>query len=403
MSSIDQETPCVAIPSDNAESTMLNQAISDYLLWLVSNGCSQKTCQGYEKELNQFTLFISHGNIAWDKIFTVATLKAFQEYRNLKYVPAVRGIARYLFQHKRIKQPIQKQSDPLPQIYEQYLLYYQQSRQLPDRQIRHTRRILLSLHGYLHGHKVDPPSLSIEHVDAFTAEFSKGLALTTCKCYRSQLRGFLKYLYHERNILRKDLAPLLVGAPLFARAKPPKFLRPHEVQGLFANLKLSTPADLRTYAMVHLGYALGLRPVEISRITLDDISFTKGELCLRHRKGKKPMTAPVPEDTMKAIAAYVLRVRVKSQCRTLFLSLRPPYRPASAASVARCITKAMKEAGLSSSAYWLRHTYAQNLLESGATIYELKEMLGHDTILATQRYLHVHIKLMREVLFDETL
>jgi site-specific recombinase XerD len=65
------------------------------------------------------------------------------------------------------------------------------------------------------------------------------------------------------------------------------------------------------------------------------------------------------------------------------------------------MTAAIKQAGLTATAYWLRHTYAQNLLESGASIFEIKQMLGHDKIESTKVYLHVHIKLMRKVLFDE--
>jgi site-specific recombinase XerD len=63
----------------------------------------------------------------------------------------------------------------------------------------------------------------------------------------------------------------------------------------------------------------------------------------------------------------------------------------------------MHKAGLPASAYWLRHTYAQNLLETNTSIFEIKEMMGHDRIQTTQRYLHIHTRLMREVLFDETL
>jgi len=62
----------------------------------------------------------------------------------------------------------------------------------------------------------------------------------------------------------------------------------------------------------------------------------------------------------------------------------------------------MKDAGLSSSAYWLRHTYAQNLLKIGRSIYEIKEMLGHQNIQSSQRYLYIDTTLMRKVLFDET-
>ena len=61
----------------------------------------------------------------------------------------------------------------------------------------------------------------------------------------------------------------------------------------------------------------------------------------------------------------------------------------------------MKEAGLPCSGYWLRHTYAQKLLETGRSFYEVKEMLGHDNIESTMVYLHIHTQLMRKVLFNE--
>ena len=76
--------------------------------------------------------------------------------------------------------------------------------------------------------------------------------------------------------------------------------------------------------------------------------------------------------------------------------------PVSRYAVKRIIQGAMRKAGIPGTPYWLRHTYAQNLLESGASLFEIKEMLGHDDIKSTKRYLHIHIKLMREVLFDET-
>jgi site-specific recombinase XerD len=115
------------------------------------------------------------------------------------------------------------------------------------------------------------------------------------------------------------------------------------------------------------------------------------------------MTVPVPEHTIKAIAAYVLNARPKSHYRHLFLSFQSPYRPISPHTVVHYISKPMKVAGLSSSACWLRHTYAQNLLQIGRSIYEIKEMLGHDNIQSTKRYLHIHTELMRKVLFDEEL
>jgi site-specific recombinase XerD len=188
---------------------------------------------------------------------------------------------------------------------------------------------------------------------------------------------------------------------LISTAKPPKFLRPHEVEKLFANLELSSASGLRTYAMVHLAYFLGLRAVEISTITLDDLSFSQGELTLTDRKSSNPMIAPLPQPALKAIVAYLIGGRARSTSRRLFLSLKPPYRPISAAAVGHAIRASLRRAGLGATPYWLRHTYAQNLLEAGASVYEIKEMLGHDSIESTRAYLHIHTNLMRKVLLDE--
>jgi integrase/recombinase XerD len=175
------------------------------------------------------------------------------------------------------------------------------------------------------------------------------------------------------------------------------------VKKLFASLKLLTPTQIRTYAMVHLASSLGLRPAEISRITLDDISFQQGEITLRERKGGELLTLPLPETTLKAVALYVSKARPPSPSRHLFLLHDFPYRPVGSNRVVGAIKEAMKQAGLPSSAYWLRHTYAQNLLFTGQSIYEVKEMMGHQNIQSTHRYLHIDTKLMRKVLFHEDL
>jgi site-specific recombinase XerD len=228
------------------------------------------------------------------------------------------------------------------------------------------------------------------------------VARSTRKTYRYHLRGFLKFLYHDKKILRRDLAPLLVGPAQLSQGKPPKFLRPEEVEKLFCSLQLSTDSDVMTCAMIYLAYTLGLRPIEISKISLDDISFAGGNLRVPDRKTKQPVVLPLPEITTKAIAAYIATARPQAPLRQLFLTCSNPIRPIRSNTVVYYIGKAMKDAGLSSSAYWLRHTYAQNLLHIGRSIFEIKEMLGHQSIQSSQAYLHVDTKLMRKVLFDET-
>jgi site-specific recombinase XerD len=99
----------------------------------------------------------------------------------------------------------------------------------------------------------------------------------------------------------------------------------------------------------------------------------------------------------------VLKARPKIPGRHLFLSFYFPYGPISSGTVVFYLSRIMKKAGLPCSGYWLRHTYAQSLLQTGRSFYEVKEMLGHDNIESTKVYLHIHTQLMRKVLFNETL
>jgi site-specific recombinase XerD len=217
------------------------------------------------------------------------------------------------------------------------------------------------------------------------------------------LRAFLHYLFWERSVLKRDLSPLVVGKRVYGQARPPRFLRPTEIQTLFASLSLSSKSAIRTHAMVYLAFTLGLRPGEIAAITLDDLSLSQAQLALRDRKGGAPLVVPLPEPTLKAIVAYLVGARPQSTSRHLFLTLSVPYRPIRPDVPGQSIRKAMRQANLKGTAYDLRHTYAQKLLESNCSIFEIKEMLGHDYIETTKLYLSIHIQLMREVLLNETL
>ena len=387
---------------DNPSRT-LKQAIDEYLQWMISAGYSFRTCDTYRNELNSFFLFIFRKQIDWNDIFTLNTLKDFQKNTQAATGPGVRGLWRRLFDQKRIYQPIDPPHRRLPDPYEDYLLYYNQTRKVSSIKLVRIRRVLCAFHDYLEKENIKLASIRIQQIDAFLAEFFTPFSPATCNTYRSYLRGFLKFLYYPGRIIRKDLAPLVVGAPQYSQSKPPKFLRTHEIQRLFDSFEPSSFKDIRNYALLHLSYGLGLRPDEISLITLDDISFTQSELTLTTRKNDRPVKLPLPENAIKAISAYIIAARPESSHRRLFLNLVAPYRPISATSVGQHITECIRKAGLSGTAYWLRHTYAQNLLEAGSSIYEIKEMMGHDNINSAEKYLHVHIKLMRRVIFDEEL
>ncbi len=378
----------------------LKQAVDDYLLWMISSRYADATIKNYERILNHFVDFIACHKIGWDQIFSSANLHGFDQSTKTQ-LAAVRGLCRYLVKQKTIVAPIEKEKYLLPNIYEQYLNYYAITRQAGNRRLKSIRRVLSAFDGYLENRKIKLAALTIEDIDAFFTHFTTGFTAATCKVYRSIVRGFLSYLFHQGQILKRDLAPLVVGAPMFAKAKPPTFLRSDELKSMFDSVDLCSQTSLRTYAMLQLAYTLGLRPIEICQITLDNISFRKAELNINWRKCHNPLKLPLPEITIKAIAAYIIGTRPQSALRTLFLSLKAPYGPITPTTVHYYFKTAMYKVNPAASVYWLRHTYAQNLLQAGVSLFEIKELLGHDSIESTRKYLLIHIKLMREVLFDE--
>jgi len=389
---------------DPAVVPRLTRAIADYLEWMTSVNYTAASRQLHRAQLKLFLSFVKNRRFDWQQLFTENTRAHFKKLSGLDTTAALNGLCRYLAEQGQIKMPLPRHPPvrKLAGIFEDYVHFCRQSRHTSDRQSNSIGRVLSALCDYLNKNGIELNRLGIEVLDAFMAEFCKSFLPTTCRNYRSIVRGFLRYLY-QQGILKRDLAPLLIGAVQFAKAKPPKFLRPHEVQQLFESLAVSSAKDLRTYAIVHLAYSLGLRPVEISSLQLDDISFGRAQLTLKRRKNDNPLELPIPEQTLKAIVAYMVGGRSSSKDRHLFLSLHAPHGPIVPGLVGRYIQEAMHTAELNASPYWLRHSYAQHLLSAGASIYEIKEMLGHDHIESSRKYLHIHTDLMREVIIDEVL
>ncbi len=392
---MEKRIPCVAL---------LANAVEDYLLWMIENDYASQTISHHERLLRHFKKFVLHRKLPWDDVFTYQTLKAFDKHCSLYHATtALRGLARYLFKGRLIPSPIINPPPDLPKIYEEYLDFYQTTRGVQPSYILSIRRVLWALNEYLKKPYVELCQIRIEHIDHFLSEYNARFKHAGSRHNRTSVRGFLRYLYYERKIVKRDLAPLVVGAPQFAQAKPPKFLRPGEVKRLFESLGPESPKALRCAAMVHLAFTLGLRPKEISLISLDHISFKKAEIRVAERKSANPVKLPLPETAIKAIAAYIMGGRPKSDQRILFLNHFAPYCPVSAVTVSQNMTNLICKINPQATAYWLRHTYAQNLLEADASIFDVKQMMGHDSLQSTRRYLQIHTNLMRKVLFDETL
>ena len=116
----------------------LKHAIMDYLLWMESEGYRHARVENDKDTLDQFLRFVQSEKYGWDEIFTLKTLKSFQDRCGATHT-SVRGLSRYLFDQKRIRRPIEMTWRWLPEIYEDYLEYYEKRKQIPYPKMNHIR------------------------------------------------------------------------------------------------------------------------------------------------------------------------------------------------------------------------------------------------------------------------
>jgi site-specific recombinase XerD len=383
------------------DTTGIAKFISDYLYFLIDRKYSSSTIDAYESVLGHFKAFLCGHHVDIHHIADQNILNSFYQTIQLPDAhKAINGFIQFL-KHKNLVNFAITWPDDLHPVFADYFNYYQRIGQANTNSQRYLRKILKEFNDFLLKNQVSINDLNIRIVDSFLDETKSKKLLKSNKYYRSALRGFLKFLHHECGISDKDLSSQLVIAPVFNQSNPPKFLRHSEIKKLLGATSLSTAKDLRTNAIVRLAISSGLRPIEISKISLDDIHFKAGELTLPVRKGRNPVTFPLPESTIKAIVAYMIGGRPQIDERRLFVAIHKPYLPVSSDLIQESIRELMRKANVPGTPYYLRHTFAQNLLESGASILDIKEMLGHDSIKTTKKYLHIDMQLMREVLFDE--
>ena len=302
-----------------------------------------------------------------------------------------------------IKHNCTKTNDTLLRVCDEYLIDYAETRENNSLKTQRIRRILSAFSSYLAGLNINLTSIKIVHIDNFLVELNQRLAPSTYKMYLYCIRQFVKYLYQERGILETDLSLLITPGPRRAQIIPPNFLQNHELQRISYNAELFSKRDIRSYAILNLSYNFGLLPKEICMITLDDIRFGKAEINLRSRCYEFELWFPLSENTLKAIVLYMVKARPQSEQRALFLKLKSPYDPISPPNVSGDLSRLLHKVNLSASSYWLRNTYAKNVMEQGASTFEIKQLLDYASMQTAERYLRIHVKLMRKVLFNETL
>lgn len=217
--------------------------------------------------------------------------------------------------------------------------------------------------------------------------------------YLGALRGFLRWCV-ARRLLRRDPTGELV-LPRRPVQLPRAILSPAEAERVLRQADTTTRLGLRDRAMLELFYSTGLRRAEAAALREGDVDATRGVVVVRAGKGQRDRVVPIGRRALRWVLRYVRRVRPllvgDGQSDRLFLSSRGTVLRLNQLSerVARYVAQA--GLGKRGSCHLFRHTVATLLLEGGADIRDVQEILGHANLSTTARYTHLAIGRLQKV------
>ncbi|KAA9084920.1 site-specific tyrosine recombinase XerD [Microbacterium radiodurans] len=296
----------------------------------------------------------------------------------------------------------------LDRAVEAYLRHVSIERGLSEHTVAAYRRDLSGYRAWLDEHGVtDTDAVTVELVEAFSAERASAEpppAATSLARLQSSVRGLHRFLAREGVVA--DDATRRLRPPKTPR-RLPKALTIDQVEALLdaagpapGDAIEAAPAALRDRALLELLYATGARISEIVQLDVDDLAH--GDVLRVRGKGAKERIVPVGSYARAAVDAYLARVRPDLATRgratpRLFLGVRGA--PLSRQSAWLVIGAAAERAGLTAhvSPHTLRHSFATHLLQGGADVRVVQELLGHSSVATTQIYTHVTVDALREV------
>ena len=253
-------------------------------------------------------------------------------------------------------------------------------------------------------HKIsDLSGVALNHIEQFLDYLIDHELLSSSSIARniSSIRGFHEFATAE-GLAQANPAEL-IELPKKAK-KLPEVLNPDEIEALLSTPNLETPAGIRNKAILETLYGTGMRVSELTGLEVDRMFFEIGFIRVIG-KGNKERLVPVGEIAQDAISHYLEFVRplffkpskAEKAKNRVFLNQRGGA--LTRMSIWNIVQKAAAEAELQKPVYphIFRHSFATHLLEGGADLRAVQEMLGHSSILTTEIYTHVDRSFLHQV------
>lgn len=299
-----------------------------------------------------------------------------------------------------------KLSPALNALIRKYLQYLRDQRSVSPHTLRNYSSDLKQFQCFLGASRfcldgsgtVDLRRVDIHVARAYLASLNKHRKKSSIGRKLAALKGFFKYLQASGEIAKDPL--LLIGTP--KQEKPlPVFLTVDDVFQLLGSVEIKSILDSRDRAMLEVLYSTGIRVSELVGLNWGDVDFQL-EIIRVVGKGAKERIVPIGTVALQGLHDYSLEHRKEWNlpCRggdPIFLNRYG--RRLTARSVARTLEKHLKACGIAvrMGPHGLRHTFATHLLNNGADLRVIQEMLGHSSLSTTQRYTHVNLEQLTAV------
>lgn len=290
---------------------------------------------------------------------------------------------------------------PLRRLLALYLRYLEQERQVSPFTLRNYGREIGEFAAFLEERGIsDWAQVSPRLLEEWLASLAlKGLAPASVSRRLYEVRAFFRFLV-KRGYLEENPLESVPGPRLPRRL--PRYLTVDEVFALLRSPRGDDPYALRDRAMLELLYASGLRLGELVALNVEDVNLSRREVHVRHGKGGEPRIALFGRPAEQALRTYLQHGRpalVNPDRPSPALFLNRYGQRLSRVSVNKMLHRYAKLAGLRKEVtpHMLRHSFATHLMEGGADIREVQELLGHKNPQTTQIYTHVSQQHLKDV------
>jgi len=282
----------------------------------------------------------------------------------------------------------------------EYLSVLKLEKNLSDNTVASYKNDISSFLQFVESRKIeDPSAIKQNHITDFFKSLKEiGLASSSAARYYSSLKGFFTFLFLSRYITENPIEK--VSSPKLAKNLP-SVLTVEEVDSVLSKPDTKSKLGLRDKAVLELLYACGTRVSELINIKISDLFFDD-EVIRVFGKGSKERIIPIGSSAVKWINKYLKESRVLLMKKTksenyLFLNNRGTK--LSRMGVWKIVDRYVKEAGIEKEVHphTFRHSFATHLLEGGADLRAVQEMLGHADISTTQIYTHIDRDYIKQV------